>query len=311
MISTCLYCGRKYDVDILLGKWNKKNEQKTDEETKGSKGVRSDLFCSYECGKSYLLEKTKQTNLKKYGCENAFQVEEFKQKAKRTCLKKYGVENVSKSEQVKNQKKATFKKHYNCDYGKSEVVKNKTRLTNLKRYGVEYSIQNSEVKEKVKQTNLERYGVENVFQSKEIQEKIKQTYIDKYGVTSNMQVPELYAKNLKSRLDNGCLYSSKMERKWLDTLNISVRQKYIAGLLVDGFDESTKTIYEFLGDKWHSNPNVTSKGEIFTEESENFVKTLNRFKLFCDIGYRVIYCWEYDWLRNQNLTRVFNGRLEY
>lgn len=39
----------------------------------------------------------KETNLKKYGVECAFQSEEIKEKARQTNLDRYGVENVSQS----------------------------------------------------------------------------------------------------------------------------------------------------------------------------------------------------------------------
>lgn len=99
---------------------------------------------------------------------------------------------------------------------------------------------------------------------------------------------------------------SKVEIEWLDfigvpdrlgvtrqvPLNLQDGTKY----KVDGFDPETNTVYEFLGDYWHGNPeiykpqdiNPTSKktyGELFLSTKEKINK------LTCS-GYKVIYIWE-------------------
>lgn len=66
-----------------------------------------------------IIEKRRETMLRKYGVENPFQNEEIKQKIKETNLKKYGVENPNqlkslKEESTKKQKK-TLAKKYNHD----------------------------------------------------------------------------------------------------------------------------------------------------------------------------------------------------
>lgn len=49
---------------------------------------------------------------------------------------------------------------------------------------------------------------------------------------------------------------SKKEMEFLDYLTIPLesRQKYINAYVVDGLNNQTNTIYEFLGDFWHGNP---------------------------------------------------------
>lgn len=66
-----------------------------------------------------IVEKRRETMLRRYGVENPFQNEEIKQKIKETNLKKYGVENPNqlksfKQESIKKQKK-TLAKKYNHD----------------------------------------------------------------------------------------------------------------------------------------------------------------------------------------------------
>jgi hypothetical protein len=83
----------------------------------------SEKYYCYKCK----TEKTKQTNVEKYGVENTFQTEFAKEKSKNTCLKKYGVEYYSKTEEHKN-----------------KVIK-----TNIERYGVDYPMQSDEFKSKI------------------------------------------------------------------------------------------------------------------------------------------------------------------
>ena len=104
---------------------------------------------------------------------------------------------------------------------------------------------------------------------------------------------------------------SKQETEFLNYFNIpnkkENRQVLILRKKVDGYDEKTNTIYEFLGDYWHGNPkrhnfsdyNKTCKktfGELYYE-------TFNRFKKLNDVGYKIKYIWEMDWkrwLKNKN-----------
>lgn len=275
------------------------------------------LVCEF-CGKIYIWDNTPNygkkgriINSKRFCCYECG-VNAISNKIKNTFMKKYGVNNISKLDSIKKKKKDTFYEHFNTTYGKAEEVNKKRIRTCLKKYGTECVLSSKEIQLKSKKTVQDKYGVDNVFQAEEIKNRIKETNLKRYGVTSNMKDPILYKKNLEARLANGCLYSSKMEKAWLDTLNVKIRQKYILGCLVDGYDEENRIIYEFLGDKWHCNPNSKyNKGKQFTENDEAFVKTLNRFIKFKENNYRVIYCWETDWLDKQNLMREFVDKLEY
>ena len=130
------------------------------------------------------LHKFKQTNLKKYGCENPSQAIVIKEKKKQTCLNHYGVENALQS----------------------SIIKEKVRQTNLKKYGHVNTFQNyngvnpftlPEVQIKIKETLLNRYGVDNPQKSVAIQEKTKQTNLKKYGVrryTNSKKIKETMIK---------------------------------------------------------------------------------------------------------------------
>jgi hypothetical protein len=114
----------------------------------------------------------KKTNLERYGHENTFQVEKFKDKTKETLLERYGIEHPMESTEIKNRIKETVKERYGVYYvSQNEEVKDKIKQTCLKNHGVEYSLQSKEVREKGIETNIRKYGCRNAMQNSDIAEK--------------------------------------------------------------------------------------------------------------------------------------------
>jgi hypothetical protein len=97
---------------------------------------------------------------------------------------------------------------------------------------------------------------------------------------------------------------SKQESEFLDFCNITERNINLDGWKlkqIDGYDPKTNTVYEFLGDYWHGNPEKYDKlkvnkstKKLFGELYENTFKMLNKVKC---LGYNVKYIWEADWKR--------------
>lgn len=95
---------------------------------------------------------------------------------------------------------------------------------------------------------------------------------------------------------------SRISQEWLDSLSISrlEREKVLRVgsrvFKVDGFDPDTNTVYEFLGDFWHGNPDVFSADEInrATKESFGYLYEQTMEKLFVleAGGFTVKYIWE-------------------
>jgi len=164
------------------------------------------------------IDKTKNTNLEKFGVEYSMQNKDIQQKSKDTCLEKYGVEYSSQNKDIKdkirekhinktdlelleiqNKRKQTTIDKYGVEHHMfNEDVKHKIKETNLERYGVEHQMFNEDVKNKIKETNLERYGVENVFQNEDVKHKIKETNLERYGVEYPMQNYEIAEKSHKN-----------------------------------------------------------------------------------------------------------------
>jgi hypothetical protein len=95
---------------------------------------------------------------------------------------------------------------------------------------------------------------------------------------------------------------SDPEIEFLNYYNIPTRNYYLPKWKkkpVDGYDPTTNTIYEFLGDYWHGNLNkyppekLHPKRKItYRELNDRTMTNLNRVK---SLGYEVKYIWESDW----------------
>jgi Zn finger protein HypA/HybF involved in hydrogenase expression len=103
-----------------------------------------------------------------------------------------------------------------------------------------------------------------------------------------------------------CNNISKSESKWLDTLNIYLRQKKIilndgSNIVVDGYDPLTNTVYEFWGDYWHGNPERFNAVTVNTHNKKTFgelyhLTQIKRQKIFSN-GFKLIEIWESDFIR--------------
>ncbi len=107
-------------------------------------------FYKYKNDENYrneINERTKKTNIKKYGADYFNQTNEYKEKVKKTSLEKYGVDHFTQN----------------------ELVKNKVKETNIKIYGYPVATQNKEVNKKIQKTRLEN-GQTQTFDGKTMKE---------------------------------------------------------------------------------------------------------------------------------------------
>jgi hypothetical protein len=266
---------------------------------------------------SEFLEKTKKTNVYKYGTEHFFQSDTIKNKIKNTFLKKYGVDSYTKTDEFK------------------ECIKNH----NLNKYDVEYFFQSEYFKEKLKKTNIEKYGTEHFFQSEYFKEKFNKTLYDKYNVESYIQSEEYrlqytkiannedyikYKNNLLSifkcnkghnfeihfnnyyrRMKNNislCTICNPIgdsksikEKDLFEFINNNysgdIIQSYRDGLEIDIYLPELNIGFEFNGLYWHSDK--------FKEKNYHLDKT-NHFK---NKGIRIIHIWEDDWVHKQEIVK--------
>ena len=153
------------------------------------------------CRKCTTNNKVKKTVQERYGVDNVFQSEVFKEKQKNTLLERYGVVNSSQIEDVKIKRKQTFLEHYGVDNpNKCEDIRKKVINTCLEKYGVESALQVKEFREKGKITSKEKYGCEYYTQTDEYKERLRNTSLEKYGTDFPSQ-----SEYIKSKIRNTCI----------------------------------------------------------------------------------------------------------
>lgn len=115
---------------------------------------------------------------------------------------------------------------------------------------------------------------------------------------------------------------SKSEEIWLDRLGVIKRAVPVYGLpdpnthkrkiyIVDGYDPTTNTIYEFLGDRWHGYPkkfnSLTYDKQLKTTYGQLYTDTVQRFYILHNLGYKIIFVWESNWKKG-DAGRYYRGK---
>jgi len=141
-----------------------------------------------------------------------------------------------------------------------------------------------------------KYDYSNVgYLKKKIKVSIK---CKKHGIFNQKPIDHLHGQGCPK-----CSHLiSKPEIEFLDYMGVKERNCRLSKWKqksVDGFDVTTNTVYEFLGDYWHGNPEIYNLSDIhpkvkksFGELYENTFKMLDKVKA---LGYNVKYIWENDW----------------
>lgn len=165
----------------------------------------STIASSGGCGfaSEKIKNKVKQTNLDRYGVENATQnvdiaakIEEtwktidkpsILEKRKKTNLEKYGAEYHQQNiEQQQKIQESLLKNQGGIGFS-SEKISDKVKETNKIRFGVENAMENTDIQLKMKAAVFEKYGVHNVMQHEEISRKRRDNNVEKWGVENNSQ----------------------------------------------------------------------------------------------------------------------------
>ena len=71
-------------------------------------------------------------------------------------------------------------------------------------------------------------------------------------------------------------------------------------MVVDGYEPATNTVYEFLGDFWHGNPNLYAATDVNPVTKvmfgQMFLDTQERLERLKHAGFNVKAVWESDFL---------------
>lgn len=137
----------------------------------------------YVCNKCK-SDKTKKTNLKKYGSTSPMGNKDILRKTQDTNLEKYGNICTLHNKDVREKVISTFNERWGGGIGSHmndpEIV-DKIHVTNLNKYGDIYPTKVNSVKERIIGTNILKYGVHNVSLIDDVKIKIKSSQFDKYG----------------------------------------------------------------------------------------------------------------------------------
>jgi hypothetical protein len=164
--------------------------------------IKSNSFC-IDCANNIKNEKSKKTNLEKYGCEHPSQNEDIKNKMIENSLKKYGCKYSTQTQIMKTKSIETNLEKYGVKHAmQCKEIKTKTEDTNIKKYGCKNVFQNEEVKNKIKSNNLIKYGVEYNTQLESNKEQFKKTCLEKYGYENPSQNEEIKKKKIETSLKN-------------------------------------------------------------------------------------------------------------
>lgn len=251
-------------------------------------------------GISSSLEKTKQTNRVKFGCDWALQSSKVINKRKNTNLDRYGVENVFSSDEIKN----------------------KIKETNVNRYGVEHATQSEQVKEKTKNTNKERYGVEYYTQTDEYKTKTQQTCLEKYGETSFTKTQayrDLYKNStfvdnkviscIETKKKRGVLFKSKLEKEITNFIKNELKiegDTFIKGtgdkrFEIDYYMKNKNVGIEINGCWWHS---------VNAQDHKNKNYHFNKMLQAREMGIDLIQIWEDQWHHKKEIIKdILRARL--
>ena len=123
--------------------------------------------CSTKCGANHpdRFEKTKKTNIEKYGVENVYQNEDIKKKIRETNLKNTGFEYNTQTQEFKDYCKKLNQERYGVDnYSQTEEFKEKVKETCMEKYGSSHFLSSDEYKKWM----LEKWGVEYPFHGKHL-----------------------------------------------------------------------------------------------------------------------------------------------
>lgn len=188
------------------------------------------MYCSTKCSNSASekKEKGKQTCVIRFGVDNIFKTDSFKEHVKEHNLLKFGVEH-----------------HFSAI-----EIKEKIKYTNLKNHGVEYPAQNKQIQKKMENICFERHGVKNPLQNPEIYAKGMETRMIRYDSYSFLMskkfkndCSELYGVDFYTQKHMGNQLPKLLDKYWLYEQHVN-QQKSVKEIASDlNVSESTVASY--------------------------------------------------------------------
>lgn len=205
-------------------------------------------------------EKTKQTNLKKYGATSYNQTKEGKEKLKAVWQNKTEEEIKLRSEKYKS---TCLKKYGKDSYFKTDEFRTKSKNKCLEKYNAEFYSQTEEYKQRYKQSCIEKYGVESHNKAEICKEKNKMTCLRHWGVDNFRKSKEMQKLRKPVYIFNDIHFDSK------DELAFYIYSKDLGLNIVRNKD---RLIYIFDGKEFGYFPDFKINDEYYEIKGEQFLK---------------------------------------
>lgn len=208
------------------------------------------VYCSKKCSNSDASKKelTKQTCKDKYGGVAPACSKEVRYRMKQTNLERFGVENAMQNEEVSNRSQQTREEMYGGCGNASKESHEKYKSTILERYGVDNPMKSKKVQDIFRSNLLDKYGVESTWKIDSVKSKIIQTCLERYGngaynnpekqvkstireygVEHPFQIPGVLDKINQTKRKNNTFNTSQIEelfKEYLDNNNIEYIRQY-------------------------------------------------------------------------------------
>ena len=278
-------------------------------------------FCNNETTNSPHIYACKKNNIikDKKEIKYLYILHNFKELSKETLQKEYSLDKKSLTD-IKNKYDIDLKSicflldYYNLEIRtiseSTKLCTNKKINTCLSKYGVEWFSQTDFAKESKKKTFKKKYGFDNIWKSDYFKKNLDKYFFEKHGINRSDYFKEKWIKlsdEEKSKIIKDwyskCSYSSGLEkriRSILDDMGI----KYTSNEIINNKSFNIvvdKKIIEIQGDFWHANPKKYSKDDILKFPGKKIVTAQELWKKdqekkLCieNIGYKILYLWEYD-----------------
>lgn len=259
-------------------------------------------------GSKEIQQKTKNTNLLKYGVENPYMIEhnkikshstEAKEKYRQTMLSKYNVDSPLKLECNKQ-------KLIQAGHTKEIIEKrnNIIRQNNIEKYNVEYTTQRKDVIQSIKNSRIQRQinfclennctsinDLINIYGNGWYQSGLEFKYLfdgnNKYILNSEIYKIEEYSNKHVKSCNEECIYQY-IKNIYSGTI-IQHTRKIIKPYELDIYLPEINLAIEYNGMYWHNANNV----------SENY--HFNKTKLCEQKEIRLIHIFEDEWINHKDI----------
>ena len=248
--------------------------------------VTKDSTCDYACSDCASL-KYKKTCLSKWGVENYFQTNNFKDHLKEKNKNKYGVEYHTQLDSVKEKIKNTVREKYKVDnVSQLQENKDKVRRTNILKFGYKsprknFKIDNHKGHIEYLENSIHLFKCEDGHEFE----------ISNSNFYGRLREGTPLCTICNPIGDNRSIKEKTLFEFIQSNYNLEVVKSYRDRYEIDIYLPDIKLGVEFNGLYWHSDK--------FVDKNYHYDKT----KYFNEKGIDIFHVWEDDWVNKQDIVK--------